>query len=71
MKDDSQPPLSQANQRMPSSFLLFFPLQMHPEGHSEVPEIAVGDQSQAGHQHHRGESHEWEDLGKERGEPGL
>lgn len=56
MKKDSEAPLSQADHRMPSSFCFCFQagsLQMHPEGHSQVPQIVVGDQSRAGHQHHR------------------
>lgn len=72
MKKDSEVPLSQANQRMPSSFCFQAgSLQMHPEGHSQVPKIVVGDQSHRGQQHHRRYSHEWEDLGKEKGEPEL
>lgn len=53
MKDDSEVPLSQANRRMPSSFCFCFfqagSLQMHPEGHSRVPKIVVGNQSHPGH----------------------
>lgn len=69
MKKDSEVPLSQANQRMPSRFCFCFQagsLQMHPEGHSQVPQIGAGNQSHPGHQHHRRESHEWEHLGKEK-----
>lgn len=74
MKKDSEVPLSQANQRMPSSFCFCFQassLQMQPEGHSQVPLIGAGNQSRPGHQHHRRESHEWEHLEKEKGEPEL
>lgn len=45
MKKDPQVPLSQANQRMPSSFCFCFQagsLQMHLEGHSRVPKIGAG-----------------------------
>lgn len=71
---DPKVPLSQANQRMPSSFCFCFQagsLQMHPEGHSQVPKIGAGNQSHPGHQHHSWESHEWEHVGKGRGEPEL
>ena len=53
MKKGSKVPLSQANQWMPSSFCFCFQagsLQMHPEGHSQVPKIAAGNQSLSGHQ---------------------
>lgn len=37
-------------------FVFFFQagsLQMHPEGHSQVPKIAAGNQSHPGHEHPR------------------
>lgn len=44
---------------------------MHPEGHSQVLKIVVGNPSHPGHQHHRRASHEWEDVGKKKGAPEL